>query len=572
MTTDADRARRYANRNGGGGNDPFNIYGNSGNAGASTGGGGTGSSTRIPYPGPIPPGYVESYEFDPVDGVYYGTIIPDRRPQSQGGPARGALPSAILNAWPTEDPPDGQEWAWNPNLNNGAGGMTLEKVPYEPPKSWQDLAAEKLAQGDEAGAQKYFDFYNQLPAGAKVEFALQMARSPGDYVTLWSLYYGSQSPVAFKYGTRRIPFVELMEQAGWDTGIIRENSGRLPSELTDTTPGIEDPTADIHGADGAAATTTTTDDDTSIAIEEQPDVEAVDTDDGQTGGGWGPWSAWANAGTSEEENVHGVTTVYQHQTSRRTHGGTGRVQTKNRKVVLRTYIGGSGADDDDAVDVEDQGDVEDISVAVEDQPNVEDISVAVEDQGDVEDISVDIEDQGNVEDISVDIEDQGSVPSVGVEDQPDVEAIPGVGVEEQPQVPSIPGVEEQPQVPSIPGVEEQPQVPAAVVPNRYGPPPYAGGPPPVDPPPPLSTLPAPVVPGVEEQPQVPAAVVPNRYGPPPYAGGPPPYDPPPPLSGGGGNSMLPGPGGPEEADSVNDRDLKSVIERIRDFEQVGPRG
>ena len=463
MTTDADRARRYANRNGGGGNDPFNIYGN---AGASTGGG---NEKRIPYPGPIPPGYVESYEFDPVDGVYYGTIIPDRRPQSQGGPARGALPSAILNAWPTEDPPDGQEWAWNPNLNNGAGGMTLEKVPYEPPKSWQDLAAEKLAQGDEAGAQKYFDFYNQLPAGAKVEFALQMARSPGDYVTLWSLYYGSQSPVAFKYGTRRIPFVELMEQAGWDTGIIRENSGRLPPEL------VEDPTADIHGAD--ATTTTTTDDDTSIAIEEQPDVEVVDTDDGQTGGGWGPWSAWANAGTSEEENVHGVTTVYQHQTSRRTHGGTGQVQTKTRKVVLRTYKGGSGADDDDAVDIEDQGDVEDVdddgqtgggwgpwsawaNAGTSEEENVHGVTTVYQHQtsrrthggtgqvqtktrkvvlrtykggsGADDDDAVDIEDQGDVEDISIPIEDQGDVEdiSVAVEDQPDVEDI-SIPIEDQ---------------------------------------------------------------------------------------------------------------------------------------------
>ena len=550
MTTDADRIRRYAPNGNAGrsaprGNDPFNIY--------PTAGGGTPTATgdekRIPYPGPIPPGYVESYEYDPDYGVYYGVITPDRG--QNGGSARGALPSAILNAWPTEDPPKGQEWAWNPNLNNGAGGMTLEKVPYEPPKSWQDLAAEKLAQGDEAGAQKYFDFYNQLPAGAKVEFALQMARSPGDYVTLWSLYYGSQSPVAFKYGTRRIPFVELMEQAGWDTGIIRENSGRLPSELTDTTPGIEDPTADIHGAPDRSAT-----DDTSIAIEEQPDVEVVDTDDGQTGGGWGPWSAWANAGTSEEENVHGVTTVYQHQTSRRTHGGTGRVQTKNRRVVLRTYKGGSGADDDDAVDVEDQG-------------NVEDISVAVEDQGDVEDISIGVEDQGNVEDISVAVEDQGSVPSVGVEDQPDVEAIPGVGVEEQPQVPSIPGVEEQPQVPSVP-----------VVPNRYGAPPYAGGPAPYDPPPGVSSLPAP------------PAVTPNPYSTPEYGGGPAPVGPPPGasvlpapepppvqqnyqtpgLAGGGGNSMLPGPGGPEEADSVNDQDIKSIVKRIRELEQVGPRG
>ena len=33
--------------------------------------------------------------------------------------------------------------------------------------------------------------------------------------------------------------------------------------------------------------------------------------------------------------------------------------------------------------------------------------------------------------------------------------------------------------------------------------------------------------------------------------------------------MLPGPGGPEEADSVNDRDLKSVIERIRELEEAG---
>ena len=59
--------------------------------------------------------------------------------------------------------------------------------------------------GDYTQANKISDFQNRMTPKDRLEFALRIAQSPGDYMTYWNLFRGTQPNIPFKAGVRRIP-------------------------------------------------------------------------------------------------------------------------------------------------------------------------------------------------------------------------------------------------------------------------------------------------------------------------------------------------------------------------------
>ena len=105
---------------------------------------------------------------------------------------------------------------------NGQTGR-WEPVAPKMPQSWQQEALSALMAGDEDKAQNIWKFFNQMSQGDKVDLALRLTTTPGDYMTYWSLLRQRQQARGYNPGERIIPLPEFLtstigQSLGLDTG------------------------------------------------------------------------------------------------------------------------------------------------------------------------------------------------------------------------------------------------------------------------------------------------------------------------------------------------------------------
>lgn len=182
---------------------------------------------------------------------------------------------------PTTPPPPGTQWQWDssnarwvaqpveaqPDLpptvlppseflaglpsgfeavfNVGTQQWIPRPVPPTPPQNWQQRVTELLLSdevGSDAEAQRIWGFWNQLDPGAKVDLAMRLTTSPGDFITYWALLRGDQPNVPFEAGVRRIPFAQLLQDAGLQAGLLTLG---VPTERQETPEGAVEEAEDI---------------------------------------------------------------------------------------------------------------------------------------------------------------------------------------------------------------------------------------------------------------------------------------------------------------------------------------
>ena len=176
---------------------------------------------QAPKPEEDPPaGYAWAKRYDAVSMQIIWELVPDL-----------SIPD-----FPTQKPKDGYEWV----LDGRTRRYIQQRVPDQTPKTYQEYVVKLMTEGKHEEAQQVLDMWRGLGPGEKVELAMRLAGTPGDYVTYWALLHGGQAAVGWGPGVRRIPFAEMLENAMQDAGLFRAVPELNPPGEEPYVPGPEE--------------------------------------------------------------------------------------------------------------------------------------------------------------------------------------------------------------------------------------------------------------------------------------------------------------------------------------------